>query len=179
MGEPMKGFTVWLTGLSASGKSTISDALKESLLSRTERAVYVVDGDYMRRTINRDLGYSRADRNLASERIAHVARLLNDNGVICIVSNISQDRAIRSHVRGIIGEFVLVFVDTPVEVCMQRDYKGNYAKAMNGDMKHMVGVDEHYERPDDAELVVDTCTVTPEEAAQTICAYLEEHGMVP
>lgn len=172
-----RGYTLWLTGLSASGKSTISGALIRRLTGHMERLVHVIDGDYMRRTINRDLGYSKADRNLASERIAHVAKILNDCGVVCIVSNISQDRDVRSLIRNIVGECILVFVDTPLEVCIGRDYKDQYKKALNGEIEDFVGIHHEYERPEDAEIAIDTLSMTPEDAAERIFQYLKSHGL--
>lgn len=169
-----KGYTVWLTGLSASGKSTISNALQKKLMAQLKCPLQVIDGDYMRETINKDLGYTRNERNIASERIAHVSKLLNDNGVVCIVSNISQDNAIRKRIRKIIKNFVLIFVDTPFEVCAERCYKGHYQKALEGTIQNFVGLDEIYEPPDDAEIIIDTCSVVPEEAANSIINYLKE-----
>ncbi len=166
------GYTLWFTGLSASGKSTISEAVEKKLLSYSDKRPYVIDGDYMRKTINKDLGYTRKQRNIASERIAYVAKILNDNEVVCIVSNISQNKEIRSRARKIIEDFILVFVDTPLEVCKQRDYKGHYEKATNGELDNMVGIHHEYERPDDAEIVIDTCSTTPDKAAEFVLEYL-------
>lgn len=132
----------------------------------------------MRATINRDLGYTRADRNLASERIAHVARLLNDCGVLCVVSNISQDKEIRKKVREIIERFHLVYVSTPFEVCAERDSKGQYEKAINGELENFVGVDEKYEPPLDAEVTVDASSCSPDEAAEKVLAHLAGRGYV-
>jgi adenylyl-sulfate kinase len=175
--EELKGGgTVWLTGLSASGKSTISHALEGLLRVNGRGPVYVIDGDTMRRTINKDLGFTRADRNVASERIAFVTRILNDNGITCIVNNISQDNRVRERVRRIIGNFTLIFVDTPLEVCMKRDYKGHYEKALRGEMTNVVGIDEVYERPEDAEVCIDTTVMDPGEAAEVIYKYLLAQG---
>jgi adenylyl-sulfate kinase len=174
----MKGFTVWFTGLSASGKSTATKHLESKLANFTRSAIYVIDGDHFRKTINKDLGYTREERNIASERIAHVAKILNDNGVICLVSNISQDKNIRNRVRNIIKNFVLVFLDTPLEVCAKRDFKGNYKKAMNGEMDNFVGITEEYEKPDNAEITIDTLSCDPEEAARKVIQYLIESGKV-
>lgn len=173
-----KGYTIWLTGLSASGKSTISQTLQQKLSAYLKRPLHVIDGDYMRQTINKDLGYTRSERNIASERIAYVAKLLNDNGVACIVSNISQDNAIRKRIRDIIENFLLVFVDTPFDVCVQRCYKGHYERALKGEIAHFVGVDEVYEVPNDAEIVIDTCKTMPEEAAEVIIDHLHKQGRI-
>jgi len=167
-------FTVWFTGLSASGKSTICQALAEHLKKETDMDFQVIDGDCMRQTINANLGYTQAERNIASERIARVVKKLNDDGMTCLVSNISQDKAIRSKVRNIIGNFVLVFVDTPVDVCEQRDYKQNYEKAKRGEIEEFVGVTEEYERADEAEIIIDTVSTKPEAAANLIVNYLRE-----
>lgn len=172
------GYTVWLTGLSASGKTTISEHLAGMLRERIGLSVQVIDGDLMRRTINRDLGYTQRERNIASERMAYVARLLNDNGVVCVVSNISQDRAIRAKVRQIVGNFLLVFVDAPADVCAGRDKKGHYEKAFAGAIEHFVGVTDEYERPEDAEIRIDAVSTEPKRAAAIIMTYLAEHGML-
>jgi adenylyl-sulfate kinase len=173
-----RGYTIWFTGLSASGKTTISHCLEKELMEHLESKLHVIDGDYMRKTINRDLGYTREQRNIATERIAYVAKILNDNGIICIVSNISQDKGIRTHIRKIIEDFVLVYVDTPVEVCAQRCYKGHYEKAINGEVKDFVGITEEYEKPDDAEIIIDTLSTSPEKAADIIVNYLKKCGKV-
>lgn len=130
----------------------------------------------MRRHINRDLGYSQAERNVATERIAHVARLLNDNGIICVVSNISQDRQIRRLVRKIVEELVLVFIDTPVAVCAARDKKGNYSRALSGEMGDFVGVTMPYERPTSADVVIDTLVEDPTIATEKIICFLRDSG---
>lgn len=174
----MKGFTVWFTGLSASGKSTATKHLESELAHFTRSPIYVIDGDHFRKTINKELGYTQEERNIASERIAYVAKILNDNGVICLVSNISQDKDIRNRVRAIINNFVLIFLDTPVEVCAERDFKGNYIKAMNGEMDNFVGVTDKYEKPDDAEITIDTLSCSPEEAAKKIIEFLIKSGKV-
>jgi adenylyl-sulfate kinase len=174
----MSGFTVWFTGLSASGKSTAAKHLESELSNFTRSPIYVIDGDHLRKTINKDLGYTREERNIASERIAYVAKILNDNGVICLVSNISQDRNIRNLVRKIIKEFVLVFLDTPLEVCVKRDFKGNYKKAMNGEIDNFVGITEEYEQPDDAEITIDTVNYNPEKVARKVIDYLIKSGTI-
>ena len=166
-------FTIWFTGLSASGKSTLCSALANELALKTDLEFLELDGDVMREDLNADLGYSQADRNEASARIAQYAKTQNKNGLCCLVSNISQDRAIRRRVREIIGEVVLIFVDTPIEVCERRDYKGNYQKARSGDISDFVGVDQVYERADEADLVVETLKTEPQEAVQAILAFLE------
>ncbi len=169
-----RGYTIWFTGLSASGKTTISKCLEKKLIEHLESRLQIIDGEYMRKTINKDLGYTREQRNVATERIAYVAKILNDNGIICIVSNISQDKEIRAHIRNIIEDFVLVYVDTPIEVCAQRCYKGHYKKAMNGDIKDFVGITEEYEKPDDAEIIIDTLSTNPEKAADIIINHLKK-----
>ena len=180
-GNDSKGFTVWVMGLSASGKSTVTEHLFEMLRERIDKRTYVMDGDYMRATINRDLGYERAERNEASERMAYVARILNDNGVVCLVSNISQDREIRQRIREIIGDFHLIFLDTHIDVCRERDYKGNYEKAHRGELKNFVGYDEKFEPPcpvKEADLTIDNAKLPPERSAQLILEYLEGQGLL-
>lgn len=169
-------YTIWFTGLSASGKSTIASALANDLSSRVDCPVQILDGDIMRKHINRDLGYSQADRNMATERIAHMASLLNENGVICVVSNISQDRRVRRLVREIVDQLVMVFVDTPIDVCAARDKKGNYLRAFSGEMSNFVGVTMPYESPTNADIVIDTLVNDPQMACRKIRSFLEETG---
>jgi adenylylsulfate kinase len=171
-----QGYTLWFTGLSASGKSSICTATGRALIARLERQIYVIDGDLMRKTINRDLGYVQEERNLASERIAHIAKILNDNGIICLVSNISQDNQIRKLVREIISDFFLIHVHATVDECARRDYKRNYEKAFNGKLENFVGVDIPYEHPEDADLTIDTHELTVSEAAEKIIGFLSERG---
>jgi bifunctional enzyme CysN/CysC len=152
---------VWLTGLSGSGKSTIASLL-EKRLHAEGRHTYLLDGDNVRHGLNRDLGFTEADRVENIRRVAEVARLMVDAGLIVLVSFISPFRSERRMARELFGdgEFVEVFVDTPLEVCEQRDVKGLYAKARAGEIREFTGISDPYEPPARAEVVVDT-SVTP------------------
>ncbi|VWD37187.1 adenylylsulfate kinase [Burkholderia lata] len=164
---------VWLTGLSGAGKSTIAN-LVEKRLHALGKHTYLLDGDNVRHGLNRDLGFTEADRVENIRRVAEVARLMLDAGLITLVSFISPFRAERDMARALVGpdEFVEVFVDTPLAVAEERDPKGLYRKARRGELKHFTGIDSPYEPPAQPELRVDTVAEAPEEAADRIVAYL-------
>ncbi|GAU01118.1 sulfate adenylyltransferase subunit CysN [Burkholderia stabilis] len=164
---------VWLTGLSGAGKSTIAN-LVEKRLHALGRHTYLLDGDNVRHGLNRDLGFTEADRVENIRRVAEVARLMLDAGLITLVSFISPFRAERDMARALVGpdEFVEVFVDTPLAVAEERDPKGLYKKARRGELKHFTGIDSPYEPPAQPELRVDTVAESPEQAADRIVAYL-------
>ncbi|MBR7904401.1 sulfate adenylyltransferase subunit CysN [Burkholderia cenocepacia] len=164
---------VWLTGLSGAGKSTIAN-LVEQRLHALGKHTYLLDGDNVRHGLNRDLGFTEADRVENIRRVAEVARLMLDAGLITLVSFISPFRAERDMARAPAGpdEFVEVFVDTPLAVAEERDPKGLYKKARRGELKHFTGIDSPYEPPVQPELRVDTVTESPEVAADRIVAYL-------
>ena len=155
--RPSRGATVWLTGLSGSGKSTVA-AEAERRLVAAGRPAYVLDGDNVRHGLNGDLGFSAADRAENVRRVGHVARLMADAGVVVLVPLISPYRADRDRVRAMHDEaglpFVEVHVDTPIELCEQRDPKGLYAKARAGEITGFTGVDDPYEAPTAPELVL-------------------------
>lgn len=152
-----EGMTIWLTGLSGSGKSTIAHAVEEELV-RSARVAYVLDGDNVRHGLNGDLGFSREDRSENVRRLGEVARLMADAGLVVLVPAISPYTADRERVRGAHEaaglRFIEVFVDTPLEVCEARDPKGLYAKARSGEIAGMTGIDDPYEAPVSAELRV-------------------------
>jgi bifunctional enzyme CysN/CysC len=158
-----EGATVWLTGLSGSGKSTIAYAVEERLVAEG-RAAYVLDGDNLRHGINADLSFSREDRTENIRRVGEVARLMADAGLVVLVPVISPYRADRDEVRrkheNIGLRFLEVFVDTPLEVCEERDPKGLYARARAGEITGMTGIDDPYEEPVDADLVVNTVSLS-------------------
>ncbi|MGR3911394.1 sulfate adenylyltransferase subunit CysN [Burkholderia sp. SR8] len=164
---------VWLTGLSGAGKSTIAN-LVERRLHALGKHTYLLDGDNVRHGLNRDLGFTEADRVENIRRVAEVARLMLDAGLITLVSFISPFRAERDMARARVGpdEFVEVFVDTPLAVAEARDPKGLYRKARNGELKHFTGIDSPYEAPAQPELRIDTVTESPEAAAERIVTYL-------
>ena len=152
---------IWLTGLSGSGKSTIANLL-EKRLHAEGRHTYVLDGDNLRHGLNRDLGFTPADRVENIRRVAEVARLMVDAGLIVVVSFISPYRSEREFARGLFadGEFVEVFVDTPLEECERRDVKGLYAKARRGELKNFTGIDSLYELPESPEIRIETLSVS-------------------
>jgi adenylylsulfate kinase len=170
-----KGVTVWMTGLSASGKSTIACILEQMLLHRRKHA-YRLDGDNVRHGLNRNLGFSAEDRAENIRRIGEVAKLFTDAGVIAITSFISPYRKDREAVRAAMkpGEFVEVYVNVSLATAEQRDPKGLYKKARAGELKGFTGIDDPYEPPEKAEIVIDAEKASAEEAAKQILAYLEK-----
>jgi bifunctional enzyme CysN/CysC len=174
-----RGATVWLTGLSASGKSTIAKVLEKELISQG-RLCYILDGDNVRHGLNRDLGFSMQDRQENIRRIAEVAALMNEAGVIVITSFISPYRLDRQSAREVIGDewFIEVFVDTPLEVCEQRDPKGLYKKARAGEIQQFTGISDAYEAPRNAEIALPTEKLAPDEAAGIIIEDLQGRGIV-
>src|SRR5881227_3534830 len=175
-----KGFTLWFTGLSGAGKSTIAE-LVGAELEKNEHKVEYLDGDVVRTHLSKGLGYSKEDRDTNIERIGWVASRLTRHGAAVLVSAISPYAETRRHARELVeefGPFVEVFVKASVEECARRDVKGLYAKAFAGEIKGFTGVDDPYEVPDDAEIVIDTEQHEPEESARLIVTRLEELGLV-
>jgi adenylylsulfate kinase len=171
-----RGFTLWFTGLSGAGKTTISEIVEKELRERFGR-VEVLDGDIVRTNLSKGLGFSRADRDTNILRIGFVAKLLTRNGVAVIVSAISPYKEARDMVRREIGEaFVEAFVDCPVDVCAQRDVKGLYKKALAGEIEQFTGVSDPYEPPAAPELVLRTDEEEPHDSARKVIAKLEEFG---
>ena len=171
---------LWFTGLSGAGKSTIAN-LVETELHRRGCHTYMLDGDNVRHGLNKDLGFTQADRVENIRRVAEVARLMTDAGLIVLVSFISPFRSERRMARELFdeGEFIEVFVDTPLEVAEERDPKGLYAKARRGDLANFTGIDSPYEPPEHAELRLDTTELSPEECAAQVVRELEQRGMLP
>lgn len=172
-----KGFTLWFTGLSGAGKSTISEIIEQRLRAAGAR-VEVLDGDVVRTHLSKGLGFSKEDRDTNIRRIGFVARLLSRNGVIVIVAAISPYRAVRDEVRSWIDHFVEVHVDCPIEVLAERDVKGLYKKALAGELANFTGVSDPYEPPLQPEVTVDSSRETPLESADKIWATLEHLGLV-
>ena len=170
-----RGFTLWFTGLSGSGKTTISEIVERELRER-ERPVEVLDGDIVRTNLSKGLSFSRDDRNINVLRIGFVANLLTRNGVGVIVSAISPYKEARDQVRRRIVDFVEVFVDAPLEVCADRDVKGLYKKAFAGEIEQFTGVSDPYEPPNAPDLVLKTDEETPAESAQRVIEKLEFFG---
>ncbi len=172
-----KGFTLWFTGLSGSGKTAIAKLVEQELRDRGIK-VERLDGDIVRQSLTRDLGFSKQDRDNNIERVTFVAKLLTRNGVVVLCSFISPYRERRAKSRREIGEFIEVYVECPVEVCAQRDVKGLYDKAFAGEIENFTGVSDPYEEPEEPEIVCHTAQETPEESVGKIIAYLEEQGYV-
>jgi len=170
---------VWMTGLSGAGKSTIANLLERRLHSLGVHTT-LLDGDNVRHGLNHDLGFTEADRIENIRRVAEVAKLMADAGLVVLVSLISPFRAERDMARGRLpdGEFCEVFVDTPLHVAEERDPKGLYAKARRGELVNFTGIDSPYEPPDSPEVRIDTTVDSPEEAAERIVARLRELGVM-
>jgi adenylyl-sulfate kinase len=172
-----KGFTLWFTGLSGAGKSTISDAIARRLREHGA-SVEVLDGDVVRTHLSRGLGFSREDRDENIRRIGFVCELLSRNGVIAIAAAISPYRAVREEVRRRIENFVEVYVECPIEVLAERDVKGLYKKALAGEIANFTGISDPYEPPVSPEITVDSSTETVEQSVERIWATLERLGLV-
>lgn len=174
-----RGVTLWLTGLSGSGKSTIAHRLETHLVS-LDRAAYVLDGDNVRHGLNGDLGFSASDRSENVRRVGEVARLMADAGLVVAVPVISPYRADRARVRrmheGAGIPFYEVFIDTPLEVCESRDPKGLYAKARAGELPGFTGIDDPYEAPERPEVVIDTTEVSVDDAVAGLVRLVHPRG---
>lgn len=177
-----QGFVLWFTGLSGSGKSTIADIVVSALRKRGVK-IEVLDGDVVRTNLSKGLGFSKEDRDTNILRVGFVANLMARNGLAACCACISPYKAIRDAVRkqveGDGGRFIEIFMDTPIEECMKRDIKGLYKKALAGEIKQFTGVDDPYEAPENPEVVLKTCGVTPEKSAKRLLAYLEKEGLIP
>jgi adenylylsulfate kinase len=177
-----KGATIWFTGLSGSGKSTVAFTVEHALVQRG-RLAYCLDGDNIRHGLNKNLGFSAEDREENIRRIGEVAKLFADAGFITMTSFISPYVKDRDNVRKLHAEaglpFVEIFVDTPIEVCESRDPKGLYKKARAGEIKGFTGVDDPYEPPPKPELTLSAETDSPEQMAVKVIEYLEGEGILP
>src|SRR5918994_1050459 len=174
-----RGFTLWFTGLSGAGKTTISELVVKELQSRGS-AIEVLDGDVVRQNLSKGLGFSKEDRDTNIRRVAFVADLLSRNGVPVITAAISPYREIRDEAREQMdGRFIEAYVKASVEVCAERDVKGLYAKARSGEIKEFTGVSDPYEPPLNAEITLDTEHQSPEESAASLLALLEERQLIP
>jgi adenylyl-sulfate kinase len=173
-----KGYVLWLTGLSGSGKSTIAEIVEGELVARRIK-VERLDGDIVRQGLTSDLGFSKEDRAKNIERVTFVAKLLSRNGVGCICSFISPYQSIRDKVRIETTNFIEVFVDASLEAVIERDVKGLYKKAIAGEIPNFTGISDPFEAPDAPDLRIQTDDETPLESANRIIEYLEDRGMVP
>ncbi|MDA8233473.1 MAG: adenylyl-sulfate kinase [Clostridia bacterium] len=168
-----KGFTLWFTGLSGAGKSTLSKLVEDELRKRG-RNVEVLDGDEVRENLSKGLSFSKEDRDINVKRIGYVAKLLARNGVAVITAAISPYREVRDFIREDNKDFVEVFVNCPVEHCIEKDVKGLYKKAIAGEIKEFTGISDPYEEPLNPEVTVNTHQETPEQSAAKIISKLEE-----
>lgn len=174
-----KSAILWFTGLSGAGKSTLAHAVEDRLYQLGART-YVLDGDNIRHGLNRDLGFSPEDRVENIRRIGEVSRLFADAGALVVSAFISPYRADRDRIRSLMGEgeFIEVFVDTPLEICEARDPKGLYKKARAGEISGFTGLDAPYEAPDDPEVHLKTANLSVDEAAARVIRYLEQHNII-
>ncbi|MHA1688425.1 MAG: adenylyl-sulfate kinase [Promethearchaeota archaeon] len=173
-----KGFTLWFTGLSGSGKSALADLIAEDLKKRGMK-VERLDGDIVRQGLTSDLGFSEEDRIKNIERVTFVAKLLTRNGVAVLASFISPYNRIREYSRKEIGDYILVYVKCSLEECMKRDPKGLYKKALAGEIKQFTGIDHPFEEPDNPDIIVETDKQTIEESKDIILKALNEMGYLP
>ena len=174
-----KGCVLWLTGLSGCGKSTVARALEEKL-TRAGRLCYVLDGDNIRQGLNADPGFSIADRDENLRRIAEVAALFADAGIVTVTAFISPLRQARSRARDRVpaGRFLEIYLNVPLEVCEARDPKHLYKRARSGDIENFTGIDSPYEEPLDAELALDTTVLSPDACAARIMKLLRERSLI-
>jgi adenylyl-sulfate kinase len=168
-----RGFTVWFTGLSCSGKTTVSKAVAEELRKRGLK-IEVLDGDVVRTNLSKGLGFSKEDRDTNIKRIGFVCKLLSRNGVVAIGAAISPYREIRDYNRQEIGDFIEVYCKCPLDVCIQRDVKGLYKKALAGEITNYTGVSDPYEEPLNPEVVLETDNETVEESVDKVIRKIEE-----
>ncbi len=173
-----KGFTLWFTGLPCSGKSVLADAVADELKTKGMN-VERLDGDIVRKSLTRDLGFTEEDRNMNIERVTFVAKLLTRNGVAVLASFVSPYNKIRAYSRGEIGNYILVYVKCSLEECESRDVKGMYAKARAGEIKDFTGIDHPFEEPDKADIIVETDKQTLEESKEVVLKALDSMGYLP
>jgi adenylyl-sulfate kinase len=173
-----KGVTIWFTGMSGAGKTALALRLEEELRKRGLRAERL-DGDIVRQSLTRDLGFSEEDRAKNIERVTFVAKLLTRNGVAVLCSFISPYREVRARTRQEVGNFVEVYCHAPLEVLIERDVKGLYKKALAGEIKNFTGISDPYEPPENPDVMIDSGAETLEESLSKVLRKLEELGYVP
>lgn len=172
------GATLWFTGLSGSGKTTISNILEETL-KQSGYKVEVLDGDVVRTNLSKGLGFSKEDRDINIKRIGFVCNLLSRNGVIAVAAAISPYREVRNSVRDLVGDnFIEIYCECPLEVLVERDVKGLYKKALAGEIENFTGVSDPYEEPKNPEITVHSSKETPEQSAEKIIDYLVERSIL-
>jgi adenylylsulfate kinase len=173
------GLTIWFTGLSGSGKTTISRELEKRLRQRGVKKLEILDGDVVRTNLSKGLGFSKEDRDTNIRRIGFVSKLLTRNGVLVMTAAISPYRIVRDEIRMDVGDFLEVFVKCPVDVCADRDVKGLYKKAMSGEIKNFTGVSDPYEDPINPEVICETDKETVEESTLKVLQKMEQLGYLP
>jgi len=173
-----RGFTLWFTGLPCSGKTTISEIVGKEFRER-DLNVEMLDGDELRRNLSKDLGFSKEDRETHIKRVGFIAKLLSRNDVATLAAFVSPYRAVRKYLRIEIGNFIEVYVKCPVEVCIKRDVKGMYKKAIAGEIKNFTGISDPYEEPLEPEIIVETDKEMPMESAQKVIQRLESMEYIP
>ena len=175
------GFTLFMTGLSGAGKSTLSRMLAERITALTGRPVTLLDGDVVRRLLSSELGFSREHRNLNIARIGYVAGEVTRHGGVAICAAIAPYEEGRRHARELVskgGQFVEIYMATPLDVCEKRDPKGLYARARRGEIKGFTGIDDPYEPPSHPELTMDASNSSPEESAELVIEYLRRRALL-
>lgn len=173
-----KGVTVWFTGLSGSGKSTIADLVKKRLDKMGIKRVERLDGDILRKTLCKDLGFTKEDRNINIERVIFLSKILTRNDVIVLTSFISPYKKLRNLGRKEIGNFIEVFVKCPIEVCIKRDPKGLYEKALKNEIENFTGISDPYEEPENPDLILNTDKESTEESLEKVLEKMAELGYI-
>ena len=173
----MIGYTIWFTGISGSGKTTIANELV-SILRGRNIPVVLLDGDIVRKSLSHDLGYSKEDRDKHITRVADVSHLINMNGILVIACVLSPTRKIRRYARKLIENFLEVYIKCPYEVCEKRDVKGFYKQVREGKIKHFVGFNIPYEEPEKPEIILNTDKESLSESVQNLLGYLERNNVI-
>lgn len=177
-GFKTRGFTLWFTGLPCSGKTTVSEIVGKEFRERGLN-VEILDGDELRRNLSKDLGFSKEDRETHIKRVGFIAKLLSRNNVATLAAFVSPYREVRKYLRIEIGNFIEVYVKCPVEVCIKRDVKGMYKKAIEGEIQNFTGISDPYEEPLEPEIIVETDKEMPMESAQKVIQRLESMEYIP
>lgn len=173
----MKGYAIWFTGISGSGKTTIADDLVK-IFHKRNIPVVLLDGDIVRKTLSHDLGYSKEERDKHITRVADVCHLINLNGILTIACVLSPTRKIRRYARKLINNFIEVYIKCPYDVCEQRDVRGYYKQVRDGEIKDFVGYNIPYEEPEKPEIILETDKETVKESVNKIISYLEENKII-